>query len=56
MNKLAENPACTSQGYALEDIEYNLVLQAINLRYGHDFGFYAQKSLKNSENAREAQL
>ena len=30
----------------LENIEYNLVLSAIKKRYGHDFGDYAQKSLK----------
>jgi len=29
-----------------QDIEYSLVLNAIKLRYGHDFDAYAQKSLK----------
>lgn len=30
----------------LNDIEYSLVLNAIKLRYGHNFDSYAQKSLK----------
>jgi len=30
---------------ALEKLEYDVVLLAINLRYGHDFQSYAQKSL-----------
>lgn len=36
----------TYDGEKLKDVEYQLVLEAIKLRYGHNFDDYAQKSLK----------